>query len=540
MTLRAALYLRVSTTRQAEKDLSIPDQRRQVREYCEREGMKAVAEYAEPGASATDDKRPEFQRMIDDACRSDHPFDVVVVHSFSRFFRDVYGSAYYLRKLEKHSVRLISITQQVTDDPSGHLARTMFAAFDQYSSEENAKHVTRAMLQNARQGFWNGSRPPYGYRTVEAERRGNTTKKKLEVHEPEAAIVRRIFDLYLHGEGDGPMGIKGIADYLNRKGYRNRQGHEFGKGFISNVLARETYVGRHHYNRTNHRTRKLRDRNEWIEVPVPAIVSPEVFNGVQVELKRRSPAETPPRQVNNPTLLTGLLKCSKCGGGMTLSTGKGGRYRYYTCANKMRKGATVCEGSTIRMDRLDELVLDHFERQILEPSRLNCLLEDLMKRSKRTAASHRSRLSALRRERRELEKQLNRLYEALSQGKLELDDILRAQISRLKNRYEEAVRLAGEEDRRAQSPELKVTPQAISRFSRIMSERLRDPNRKARKAYLRLFIDRIELGANEVRIRGSKSVLAHAAASEVPVWHQVPSFDQGWRARQDSNLQPPA
>lgn len=160
MTVRAALYLRVSTKRQAEKDLSIPDQRRQIREYCEQEGMEVVAEYAEPDASATDDKRPEFQWMIDDACRLEHLFDVVIVHSFSRFFRDVYGSAYYLQKLEKQSVSLISITQQVTDDPAGQMVRTIFAAFDQYSSQENAKHVARAMIENARQGFWNGSRPP--------------------------------------------------------------------------------------------------------------------------------------------------------------------------------------------------------------------------------------------------------------------------------------------------------------------------------------------------------------------------------------------
>jgi site-specific DNA recombinase len=64
---RAALYLRVSTGRQAEHDLSIPDQRRQLRSYCEAKGIEVVAEFVEPGASATDDRRPEFQRMMDAA-----------------------------------------------------------------------------------------------------------------------------------------------------------------------------------------------------------------------------------------------------------------------------------------------------------------------------------------------------------------------------------------------------------------------------------------------------------------------------------------
>ena len=62
--LRAALYLRVSTARQAEHDVSIPDQKRQGEAYCASHGYQLVETYVEPGASATNDRRPEFQRMI--------------------------------------------------------------------------------------------------------------------------------------------------------------------------------------------------------------------------------------------------------------------------------------------------------------------------------------------------------------------------------------------------------------------------------------------------------------------------------------------
>jgi site-specific DNA recombinase len=86
--LRAALYLRVSTARQAEHDVSIPDQRRQGEGYCTSCGYRLVETYVEPGASATNDRRPEFQRMIEAGISKPAPFDVVVVHSFSRFFRD--------------------------------------------------------------------------------------------------------------------------------------------------------------------------------------------------------------------------------------------------------------------------------------------------------------------------------------------------------------------------------------------------------------------------------------------------------------------
>jgi site-specific DNA recombinase len=96
--IRAALYLRVSTGRQADNDLSIPDQRHQGKGYCTSRSWEIVGEYVEPGASATDDRRPEFQRMIDAATAKPPMFDVILVHSFSRFFRDQFQLEFYVRR----------------------------------------------------------------------------------------------------------------------------------------------------------------------------------------------------------------------------------------------------------------------------------------------------------------------------------------------------------------------------------------------------------------------------------------------------------
>jgi DNA invertase Pin-like site-specific DNA recombinase len=81
---RAALYMRVSTVRQAEHDLSIPDQRQQLHSWCRAHGYAATAEFVEAGASATDDRRRVFQQMIERACDGENAFDVIVVHSYSR------------------------------------------------------------------------------------------------------------------------------------------------------------------------------------------------------------------------------------------------------------------------------------------------------------------------------------------------------------------------------------------------------------------------------------------------------------------------
>ncbi len=139
----AALYLRVSTGRQAEHDLSIPDQRRQARGYCDGKGWTVAAEYIEPGATATDDRRPEFQNMMDAAQLKPPPFKVIVVHSFSRFFRDQFQLEFYVRRLARNGVRLVSITQDLGDDPMSVMMRQIMALLDEYQSKENAKHTLR-------------------------------------------------------------------------------------------------------------------------------------------------------------------------------------------------------------------------------------------------------------------------------------------------------------------------------------------------------------------------------------------------------------
>jgi len=131
--------------------------------------------------------------MIDAASIKPPAFSVILVHSFSRFFRDQFQFEFYVRKLAKNGVRLVSITQDLGDDPMSVMMRQIMTLFDEYQSKENGKHTLRAMNENARQGFWNGARPPIGYRIVEAERRGQRVKKKLEIDPIHAETVRLMY-----------------------------------------------------------------------------------------------------------------------------------------------------------------------------------------------------------------------------------------------------------------------------------------------------------------------------------------------------------
>jgi site-specific DNA recombinase len=162
----AALYVRVSTGRQAEKDLSLPDQENQLKAYCHQKGWEIYRVYVEPGASARDDKRPVFQEMIADARSKSHPFEIILTLTTSRLFRDVTQARMHKHELEKRGVKVAAIHQEVTDDPMGGFIEGIFELIDQYESEMNGFHTLRAMKENARKGFINGSTPKFGFMAV--------------------------------------------------------------------------------------------------------------------------------------------------------------------------------------------------------------------------------------------------------------------------------------------------------------------------------------------------------------------------------------
>ena len=117
-----------------------------------------------------------------------------------------------------------------------------------------------------------------------------------------------------------------------------------------------------------------------IAVEVPPLIDQATFDAVQAHLRARNPKVTPARVVSGPTLLTGICFCADCGGAMTLRTGKGGRYRYYTCSIKARQGETGCKGRSIPMEKLDNLVAGHIEDRLLQPERLEEVLASVLDR----------------------------------------------------------------------------------------------------------------------------------------------------------------
>jgi len=530
----AVVYLRVSTGRQAVGDVSIPSQRELTRRFCVAQGWEVVDEYIEPGASATDDRRPVFQRMLEDARSGERRFDVICVHAFSRFFRNGAEMELTIRRLNKQGVEVVSVTQPTGDDPSQQMMRQIIGIFDEYTSKENGKNVSRAMRESAKQGFWNGATPPLGYRIVEAERRGSKVKKRLAVDPVDAETVRLIFKLYLEGAGtSGPFGVKGVAVWLNSQGYRTRSGATFGVGPVHNILTNRAYAtGKWPYGRRNSRTGGLHNTSNIIEIDIPWIIPMDVFEKVQARLTSNNPKVTPARVVNSPTLLTGLAVCATCGAGMT-RTGTRRRHRsysYYSCAGCQQKGKSVCSGRHISMAKLDSLVVENIKDKLLQPERLSHILEALMERKAARNEGVAARQRILEAELSQVGEKLARLYGAIEEGVVKLDSDLTERIAVLKERRNVIESSLGRIRVQAVNA-AQLTPERIADFGALMRRRLDEGDVHARKAYLRSVISRIEVDDDKVRIIGEKAALADVIAGRSRAAGDVRGFVRKWRTR---------
>lgn len=172
---------------------------------------------------------------------------------------------------------------------------------------------------------------------------------------------------------------------------------------------------------------------------------------------------------------------------MTLRTGKGGRYRYYTCSIQVRQGETGCKGRSIPMEKLDNLVAGHIEDRLLAPERLEEVLASVLDRRQERAERRREHMAELNKRAAETDLRLKRLYDAIEAGVADLDDpALKERIAGLK-----AIRDQVQADAERTQATLEgsgqqaITPAMVRKFARTGRERMRIDGGGYRRGHLR-------------------------------------------------------
>ena len=216
----------------------------------------------------------------------------------------------------------------------------------------------------------------------------------------------------------------------------------------------------------------MKPRQEWVSVKVDPIVSQELFLAVEEKLESRSPEKIPPRVVNCPMLLTGLLKCGACGAGMTLATGKGGKYRYCKCSSRILKGKDTCTSENLPTELVDRLVRSSLADRVFTPSRVHTMLEGLRKRLRQSQTDQDGEVKLLTKELERVQQSSNQLYEAVGKGFLPMDSTLTDRANKLQAQRQALLTEIAWLRRLKQMPLDALGERKVQAFTKILRERL--------------------------------------------------------------------
>ena len=485
----AALYARVSSDRQ-DVDLSVAAQLRALREYADRNGYVVAREYIDEAESGRIADRPQFSKMIDEASRPEAPFREILVWKFSRFTRKREHAVAFKSMLRRRGVRVISITEQADDTPTGKLLEAIIESVDEFYSENLAQEVTRGMREAASRGFWMTTHAPYGYRRVYVQD-GTKKRPKLELNPPADAVVRRIFDMVLNGRS-----ILDVTKTLNSEGIRTMNGKKWLKTTIHTMLGNEAYTGTLVWG-TN-----AKDGTDPVRVEdaFPAIVSRQEFQRVRNLLDSRAPKTVHPRRASSPYLLSGLLRCKKCGKNLSASEAKSGKYTYYVCQSLLKLGPEACSAPRLNARAFEKLIIDQIRDNILTESNIRDLVKLLDEEMDGVASEQRERLSAIEEELEDLNRRLGRIWQAIETTDIELADA--SERIREHREHKEKLEIAAEEARALLSDRRRLLDSAdtIATFAEGMSEFLMTSELTETKAFVWSFVKEIKIGSDSADI----------------------------------------
>lgn len=401
---RVALYARYSSDLQNER--SAEDQLAALRERATARGWEVVKEYADRGISgASLVTRPAVQALLEHA-KGDR-FDVVLTEALDRLSRGQSDIARLFELLGFYGVRIETLSSGQVSELHVGLEGTMNRMF----LVELGKKTRRGLIAKVKEGKSGGGRC-YGYRVKE--------KGVLEPEPAEVAIVERIFTEY-----DAGRSPRAIAARLNADGIAGPRGGQWTAATINGdrraqdgILHQELYVGTRVFNRrrfrkhpeTGRRSSVLNPTPEWIRETVPelAILDEQLWRRVQT--RKAALSETPgPRARRPKRLLSGLLQCGVCNGGMILCGNR------YACSSHRERG-TCTNTRTIAAATVEARVLEGVKLHLLEPQAVERAVRSFQQSARneqRTVGTQRSRLTS---ELAETERRIGRLVSQMEEG----------------------------------------------------------------------------------------------------------------------------
>ncbi|GGJ63318.1 site-specific DNA recombinase [Anoxybacillus voinovskiensis] len=363
-----AIYARVSTEESAQKGYSIAHQ---IEEAKKKAKTDDVMIYTDEGFSGEFLERPGLERLRNDI--RNRMIDTVIVYDPDRLARNLMHQLLLDDEFRKHNVELLFVNGEYANTPEGKLFFAMRGAISEFEKAKIRERTMAGRKRKAKQGKVVKNDRIYGYDY-------DKQTGQLKINESEAEIVRFIFDSFVQ---ERFKGVNGIALHLTERKIPTKTGKTvWHRQVVRQILMNETYAGRKPQNKWNtegmlankYRNEKvpmrLRSKDEWIYVDVPAIVSEEQFQQAQMLLDqaRRRYTKASKRQY----LLSGLLRCTQCGNTMTgrLMKNWGKYHREYTDRKNTAGAKHRGCGMVVRADEIEQEVWNYLLDLFNHPERI--------------------------------------------------------------------------------------------------------------------------------------------------------------------------
>ena len=381
-------YIRMSSDKQ---EASPEQQRSEVKELADQGGYRILRWYTDEGVSGDNtEKRIQFKRMIRDAERKE--FQAILCWDQDRFGRfDSIEAGRWIYPLRQNGVYLVTVAQ-------GKIDWSDFAGRMLYGIQQEGKHaylrdlsrnVCRGLRKKAKLGKWPSGLPPFGYALDEDDYLILGKPKQVQA-------LQFLFGSYMAGNS-----LMATVDELTARRLPS-PGPEWTIDAVKYLMRNENYTGNFVWGE-----RPTGKYNHAAEEPIfipnnhPAIIDRETFDACARRRKERREARTPKRNGGN-FVLSGLLRCEKCGSRMYGQSCEGNKY--LICSGYSRKGAKFCSRNSVREDKLLEMIIEAVEYTFLNPDTIRRLRQELRSRVDEPVCSN--ELPRLKRELRQVQRDL--------------------------------------------------------------------------------------------------------------------------------------
>jgi len=437
----AAIYTRVSSDKQKEEH-TIGSQIEALIQYAQTEGYKVPSEwiFQDEGYSGSHLVRPSLERVRDLA--SEGQIEAILAYSPDRLSRSYAHQVLLIEEFSRNGVEVLFIKSPKADTPEQKLLLQFQGMIAEYERALITERSRRGKRFKAKSGIVNVlSGAPYGYRYV---KKTELSSAYYKIIEEEARIVDEIYRLYTKEL----VSIGEITRRLNVQGVPTKKGKSaWERTTVWGILRNPAYIGKACYGKTEKIERKKitrplrkkagfsprcsssreKPREQWIEIAVPAIIKPEVFDLAQERLQKNKQLST--RGSKEITLLQGMLVCSECGYAFYRTSTRTSKKKiyYYRCLGSddyRYQNGRVCSQRPVRADYMDDLVWKEIMKLLKTPELIKSEIDKRIKQAQEVSPV-KLRKETLLRKKTKIEKGIDRLLDAYQEGLISFSELRR-------------------------------------------------------------------------------------------------------------------